>query len=116
MDPNFHNPPGAELRQAYEAVERAEHLLAETRKLSVSGSYLRDTLASGYWSPHVFRIFGFEGGEEPPPIDVWISMVLRPDFERTAEACASPKLDSPVFSITSLVKLLPIIFHIKIRT
>jgi PAS domain S-box-containing protein len=85
-DPNFHNPQGAELRQAYEAVERAENLLAETRKLSVSGSYLRDTLASGYWSPHVFRIFGLDRAEEAPPIDVWISMVLRPDFERTAEA------------------------------
>ena len=116
MDPNFHNPPGAELRQAYEAVERAEHLLAETRKLSVSGSYLRDTLASGYWSPHVFRIFGLDRAEEAPPIDVWISMVLRPDFERTAEACASPKLDSPVFSTTSLVLLPTTIFQIKIHT
>jgi AraC-like DNA-binding protein len=86
MDPNFPNPSGAELRQAYKAVELAENLLAETRKLPVSGSYLRDTLASGYWSPQVFRIFGLDRAEEAPPIDVWISMVLRPDAERTAEA------------------------------
>ncbi|MCI0661318.1 MAG: PAS domain-containing protein, partial [Acidobacteria bacterium] len=86
MDPNFPNSPGAELRQAYDAVERAENLLAETRKLTVSGSYLRDTPASGYWSPQVFRIFGLDRAEEAPPIDVWISMVLRPDFEPTAEA------------------------------
>jgi hypothetical protein len=33
MDPNFPNPAGAELRQAYEAVERAENLLAETQKV-----------------------------------------------------------------------------------
>ena len=86
MDPNFPNTPGTELRQAYEAVERAENFLAETRKLSVSGSYLRDTPASGYWSPQVFRIFGLARAEVAPPIDVWISMVLRPDFDRTAEA------------------------------
>src|SRR5262245_15288647 len=86
MDPNFPNTPGTELREAYEAVERAENFLAETRKLSVSGSYLRDTPASGYWSPQVVRIFGLDRAEEAPPIDVWISMVLRPDFERTVEA------------------------------
>jgi PAS domain S-box-containing protein len=90
MDSNFSNPPGegagAELRRAYEAVERAENILAEAREQSVSGSYLRDTPASGYWSPEVFRIFGLDWAEEAPPIDVWISMVLRPDFSRTAEA------------------------------
>jgi PAS domain S-box-containing protein len=88
MEANFYNPPGpaAEFRQAYEAVERAESLLAETRKLSVSGSYLRDTLASGYWSPEVFQIFGLDRAEEAPPIDVWVSMVLRPDSARTVEA------------------------------
>src|SRR5215475_39489 len=86
MDPNFPNTPRTELRQAYEAVERAENFLAETRKLSVSGSYLRDTPASGYWSPQVFRIFGLARAEEAPPINTWISLVLRPDFERTAEA------------------------------
>src|SRR5262249_58522912 len=86
MDPNFPNTPRTELRQAYEAVERAENFLAETLKLSVSGSYLRDTPASGYWSPEVFRIFGLDQAEEAPPIEVWISMVLRPDFARTAEA------------------------------
>jgi AraC-like DNA-binding protein len=86
MDMNFYNPPGAELLQAYEAVERAERLLAEAHKQSVSGSYLRDTPASGYWSPEVFRIFGLDLAEQAPPIDVWISMVLRPDFARTAEA------------------------------
>jgi PAS domain S-box-containing protein len=86
MDTNFYNPPGAELLQAYEAVERAERLLAEAHKQSVSGSYLRDTPASGYWSPEVFRIFGLDWAEEAPPIDVWISMVLRPDAARTAEA------------------------------
>lgn len=76
----------AELRQAYEAVERAESLLAEARKSSLSGSYLRDTPASGFWSPEVFRIFDLDLAEEAPPIDIWISMVLRPDFARTAEA------------------------------
>jgi AraC-like DNA-binding protein len=87
MDPNFPNPPGAELRQAYEAVARAENLLAEALKLSISGSYLRDAQASGgYWSPEVFRIFGLDRAEEAPPIDVWKSMVLRDDFAHTTEA------------------------------
>ncbi|HEV2664454.1 MAG TPA: helix-turn-helix domain-containing protein [Blastocatellia bacterium] len=31
-------------------------------------------------------MFGLDRAEEAPPIDVWISMVLRPDYERTAEA------------------------------
>src|SRR5262249_9821263 len=84
--PDFSSPPGAELRQVYEAVERTENLLDETLKLSVAGSYRRDTPASGYWSPEVFRTFGLDQGEEAPPIEVWISMVLRPDFARTAEA------------------------------
>jgi PAS domain S-box-containing protein len=90
MNLNFPNSPDVnvcvELQQAYEAVERAENLLAEARKSSLSGSYLRNTPASGFWSPEVFRIFGLDWAEEAPPLDIWISMVLRPDFARTVAA------------------------------
>lgn len=90
MNQNFPNPPCVnvctELRQAYEAVERVEILLAGLRDSPLSGSYLRDTPASGYWSPEVFRIFGLDWAEEAPPLDAWISMVLCPDLARTTEA------------------------------
>src|SRR5262249_5198949 len=81
MSTNFSDPLGA-----YEAIERAEKLLAEAREQSISGSYLRETPASGYWSPEVFRIFGLDLAEEAPPLDVWISLVVRPDIARTSEA------------------------------
>jgi len=88
MDPNFSDQlrASAELRRAYEATERAEKLLAEAGKLSVSGVYVRDTLAGGYWSADVFQIFGLDRAEQAPPSDVWVSMVLLPDAARTAEA------------------------------
>jgi hypothetical protein len=53
--------------------------------------------------------------------DFWRRAYSRDDLligqnQRHFEACASPKLDSPVFSTTSLVVLPTTIFHIKIRT
>src|SRR5262249_10530675 len=88
MDPNFSDQSRAEaeLRRAYEAVERAEKLLADAGKPSVSGVYLRDTLASGYWSPDIFQIFGLDRAEQAPPINVWVSMALLPDYAGITEA------------------------------
>jgi AraC-like DNA-binding protein len=74
------------LRVAYEAVEKAETLLAESRKAVRSGLYFRDTLASGYWSPEVFRLFGLREAEKPPPLETWTSMLVGSDKNRVIEA------------------------------
>jgi AraC-like DNA-binding protein len=52
----------------------------------MSGSYLRDSQTSGYWSPEVFQIFGLGRAEKAPPLDVLNTLVLGPDFARIAEA------------------------------
>src|ERR1044071_9749298 len=69
------NQPGSDpsrrLKHAYEAVARAEKFLAESRKSSHAGSYIRDTLTAGFWSPEVFQTFGFEEAEKAPPLEAW---------------------------------------------
>lgn len=76
-----------ERTRAEEALRRSEAYLAEGQRLSQTGSWAR-RLGSGerYWSAEMFRIFGFEPAERPPPA-AEISARLHPeDVER--DRCA----------------------------
>jgi len=95
----------AGLRRAYEAIEVAEKLMAEAREQTISGPYLRDTPASGYWSPEVFQIFALDRAEEAPPLDVWMSLVIRPDVARTSEAAQRAFRERQVYETEFQIRL-----------
>ncbi len=74
------------MRRAYEALERAEAALEQMRQSRQSGTYVRDTLSGGYWSPEVFEMFGLDRTEIAPPLHVWAEMLPGSDFSRVITA------------------------------
>jgi AraC-like DNA-binding protein len=88
MKPPGQNPPELTpaLRRASAAVERAESALRNFRGDALSGTYVRDSLIGGFWSPEVFEIFGLDRTETAPPLHVWATRLPRADFVRVTTA------------------------------
>jgi len=60
----------AKLYQSHEELKRSEAFLTEGQKISHTGSWRwNPSLAKLIWSDEHFRIFGYQPGPEPPPMD-----------------------------------------------
>jgi PAS domain S-box-containing protein len=81
----------SERKRLENGIKTTEALLAEGEKLSHAGSWALN-LASGkiFWSPEVFRIFGFERGLETPSHPLFRDL-LRPVDWSTAESTVPPE-------------------------
>jgi PAS domain S-box-containing protein len=61
---------GIERKRSEDALRRSEAYLAEGQRLSHTGSWAwKLTTGERFWSREVFRIFGFEPADTPPPLE-----------------------------------------------
>ena len=74
-------------KRAEEALRRSEAYLAEGQRLSHTGSWAWSpvTAKRNYWSEEVFRIFGFEPREGPPPLERFLHRIHPEDYNRATE-------------------------------
>jgi PAS domain S-box-containing protein len=78
---------GIERKRSEDELRRSEAYLAEGQRLSRTGSWAWN-LETGerYWSQEVFRIYGFEPADDPPPYEVVLGRVHPRDVARVEQA------------------------------
>jgi PAS domain S-box-containing protein len=75
------------LRESERTLRQSEAYLAESQRLSRTGSWAWDP-ASGkivYWSEEIFQIFGFDPHEPLPSLETWSQRALPEDLARISE-------------------------------
>ncbi|MBL8292748.1 MAG: PAS domain-containing protein, partial [Bryobacterales bacterium] len=74
-------------KRAEQALRRSEAYLAETQRLTHTGTYAADyTTAPLYWSEEMFRIFGFDPEDGLPTRDQPLKRVHPEDLEKFEQA------------------------------
>jgi PAS domain S-box-containing protein len=80
---------GIERKRADDELRRSEAYLAEGQRLSHTGSWAWNPATGAlFWSKEMYRIYGFDPDEGPPPYDVLLTRVHpadSPAANRTAE-------------------------------
>jgi AraC-like DNA-binding protein len=97
--------PKQPVRRANEAIERAEAALADVKQNPLAGTYVRDTLSGGLWSPEVFEIFGWEKADQAPALDDWAPMLSRADYARVLAAARQAHRDRQPFDAHYSIQL-----------
>lgn len=71
-------------------LERSWAYLVEAQRLSHTGSFAVDaaTRELTFWSPEQFRMFGFEPGDEPPPMETFLSSLHPADRSKQVRVIA----------------------------
>jgi len=74
-------------KHAEEALRRSEAYLAEGQRLSHTGSWTWNPAGAdrNYWSEEMFRIFGFELREGPPPLERFLQRIHPEDRDRATK-------------------------------
>src|SRR5512139_1477449 len=74
-------------KRAEEDLRRSEVYLAEGQRLSRMGSWAWSAGKAGrhYWSEEMFRIFGFETKEGPPPLELFLQRIHPEDYDQIAK-------------------------------
>jgi PAS domain S-box-containing protein len=91
-----------ERRRAEEALRRSEAYLAESQRLTHTGSWASHgtTHEAEYWSEEMFRIFGFDPQQGLPMRDQWLQRIHPEDRDRVKREASDrmfvQKVDSDV--------------------
>jgi PAS domain S-box-containing protein len=87
-------------KRAEQALRRSEAYLAETQRLTHTGTFAADpTTAPFYWSEELFRLFGFDPEQGVPTRDQPLERIHPEDFDRFRQAwerAIHEKVDSDV--------------------
>ena len=80
---------GIQRKRSEDELRRSEAYLAEGQRLNRTGSWAWN-LESGerYWSREVFRVYGFEPADEPPPQEAVLRRIYPGDVRRVSETIA----------------------------
>jgi PAS domain S-box-containing protein len=71
-------------RCAEDALRRSEFYLAEGQRLAHVGSWAFDSEGFDYWSPELFRMYGFDPGSKAPSIQEYLNCIHPQDRESMA--------------------------------
>jgi formate hydrogenlyase transcriptional activator len=73
-----------ELRRSSQQLQRSEFYLAEGQRLAHMGSWAFDPAGFDYWSPELFRMYGFDPAPKPPTVQEYLDCIHPQDRESMA--------------------------------
>jgi PAS domain S-box-containing protein len=92
-----------QLRRKAEELQRSEFYLAEGQRLAHMGSWAFDADGFDYWSPELFRMYGFDPAGKPPSIQEYLNCVHPQDRESMANLIKGILAEASPFDATKRI-------------
>jgi PAS domain S-box-containing protein len=92
-----------QLRRNTHALQRSEFYLAEGQRLAHTGSWAFDPGGFYYWSPELFRMYGFDPARKPPTIQEYLDCIHPQDRESMAGLINGILVDASPFDATKRI-------------
>ena len=90
-------------RRAEDALRRSEFYLAEGQRLAHVGSWAFDSDGFHYWSPELFRMYGFDPASKAPGIQEYLNCIHPQDRESIASLIERILTEASPFDTTKRI-------------
>ena len=90
-------------RHAEDALRRSEFYLAEGQRLAHVGSWALDSGGFNYWSPELFRMYGFDPASKAPSIHEYLNCIHPQDRESIASLIEGILTEASPFDTTKRI-------------
>jgi PAS domain S-box-containing protein len=92
-----------ERKQAEEELRRSEFYLSEGQRLAHMGSWAFDSDGFHYWSPELFRMYGFDPAGKPPGVRKYLDCIHPQDRESMADLINEILAKASIFDATKRI-------------
>jgi PAS domain S-box-containing protein len=90
-------------KRAQEALQQSEFYLAEGQRLAHVGSWALDSDGFDYWSPELFRMYGFDPASKAPGLQEYLNCIHSQDREFMASLITRILTEASSFDVTKRI-------------